>query len=130
SPSLTVTVFSNGAVHLQLGNLMTGLTYSLERTPSLSPPILWTNILTWPADASIRPWSENVLAQSDSFYRLHLRETVTVRVALCQMSIADGDVQGNLAKIESQVKQAAAQDARLCVFPELADVGFGPIVKA
>lgn len=54
----------------------------------------------------------------------------TVRVALCQMSVADGDVRGNLAKIESQVQQAAAQGARLCVFPELADVGFGPIVKA
>ena len=54
----------------------------------------------------------------------------TVRIALCQMSVADGDVRGNLAKIESQVKQAATLGARLCVFPELADVGFGPIVKA
>ena len=59
-----------------------------------------------------------------------VRLPVTVRVALCQMSVADGDVRGNLAKIESQVKQATAQGARLCVFPELADVGFGPIVKA
>jgi len=54
----------------------------------------------------------------------------TVRVALCQMTVADGDVRGNLARIESQVKQATVQGARLCVFPELADVGFGPIVKA
>ena len=59
-----------------------------------------------------------------------VRSQETVRIALCQMSVADGDVRGNLAKIENQVKQAADQGARLCVFPELADVGFGLIVKA
>jgi predicted amidohydrolase len=129
-PSLTVTDLSNGVVHLQISNLLAGLTYSLEGAPSLSPAVPWTNIVTWPADASKRSWSESVLAQSDSFYRLRLQETVTVRVALCQLRVTDGNVQGNLAKIESQVKQAAAEGARVCVFPELADVGFGSIVKA
>ena len=53
-----------------------------------------------------------------------------LRMALCQMVVTDGDVAGNLAKMEGLVQEAAAQGARICVFPELADVGFGPIVRA
>ena len=54
----------------------------------------------------------------------------TVRVAICQIQVTDGDVPGNLAKVEDFVRQAAEASARICVFPELIDVGFGPIVKA
>jgi len=52
-----------------------------------------------------------------------------LRVAICQMPVTDGDVPGNLARVEGLVKVAATQGAKLCVFPELADVGFGPIVR-
>ena len=54
----------------------------------------------------------------------------TVRVAVCQIQVTDGDVAGNLAKAESYVQQAAAAGAEICVFPELIDVGFGSIVTA
>jgi predicted amidohydrolase len=54
----------------------------------------------------------------------------TVRVAICQIQVTDGDVLGNLTKVEDFVRQAAEARARICVFPELIDVGFGPIVKA
>lgn len=53
----------------------------------------------------------------------------TVRVAICQMEI-DGDVPENLAKAEDFVRQAAEAGAKICVLPELVDVGFGSIVKA
>ena len=53
----------------------------------------------------------------------------TVRVAICQIQVTDGDVSGNLAKVEDFVRQAAEASVRICVFPELIDVGFGPIVK-
>ena len=54
----------------------------------------------------------------------------TVRVAICQIQVTDRDVSGNLAKVEDFVRQAAEASARICVFPELIDVGFGQIVKA
>ncbi len=54
----------------------------------------------------------------------------TVRVAICQIQVTDGDVSGNFAKVEDFVRQAAEASARICVFPELIDVGFGPIVKS
>ena len=54
----------------------------------------------------------------------------SVRVAVCQMAARDGKIDENLAAAAEQVKQAAAEGAALCVFPELIDVGFGDIVKA
>ena len=53
-----------------------------------------------------------------------------VRVAICQVQAVDGDLNGNLARVDSYVQQAAAAGAKICVFPELVDVGFGSIVTA
>ncbi|MHB1036385.1 MAG: nitrilase-related carbon-nitrogen hydrolase [Pirellulales bacterium] len=54
----------------------------------------------------------------------------TVRVAICQMRVEDGKISENLARAESLVRKAKDGGARICVFPELIDVGFGPIVKS
>lgn len=62
-------------------------------------------------------------------FRLHAY-AATLRVAVCQIAVTDGDVPGNLAKVENYVQQAAAGGAKICVFPELVDVGFGSIVRA
>ncbi len=56
--------------------------------------------------------------------------TGTVRVAIAQVTVTDGDLVGNLAKVESYVQKAGTAGAQIVVFPELVDVGFGAIVKA
>lgn len=43
----------------------------------------------------------------------------TWRIALAQLSIADGDKEANLKKVEEALKQASAQSADLLVLPEL-----------
>ena len=61
---------------------------------------------------------------------LPVRSTAdTVRVAICQVQAVDGDLAGDLARAEDFVERAAASGARIAVFPELVDVGFGKIVK-
>ena len=54
----------------------------------------------------------------------------TVRVAICQMRVEDGRISENLEQTEAFVRKAKDAGAEICVFPELIDVGFGPIVKS
>lgn len=54
----------------------------------------------------------------------------TVRVAIVQMESKDGDVTGNLARVETHVATARKAGAQIVVLPELVDAGFGPIVRA
>ena len=54
----------------------------------------------------------------------------SVRIAVCQMMVQDGDTASNLAHAEEFVERAATEGAQICVFPELVDVGFGPILKS
>ncbi len=54
----------------------------------------------------------------------------TVRVAVCQMRVEDGQIATNLAKAETMIRKASEAGAKICVLPELVDVGFGKIVKA
>ncbi len=56
--------------------------------------------------------------------------TSTVRVAIAQITVADGDVAANLTKIQSYVQKAARARSQIILFPELVDVGYGSIVKA
>lgn len=49
---------------------------------------------------------------------------VTVRVACCQVSLAVGDVVGNLARAEVAVRAAVARGANLVVLPELLASGY------
>jgi len=51
----------------------------------------------------------------------------TVRIAICQLRAADGEVPANVARVETAVAQAASDGAQICVFPELMDVGFGSV---
>lgn len=54
----------------------------------------------------------------------------SVRVAMVQMESMDGDVVGNLAKVEAHVAAAKDAGAQIVVLPELVDAGFGAIVRA
>jgi predicted amidohydrolase len=62
----------------------------------------------------------SVLPAGPSTISPRLASGKSVRVAVCQMAARDGKVDENLA----------AAGAKLCVFPELVDVGFGDIVKS
>lgn len=54
----------------------------------------------------------------------------SVRIAIVQMESKDGDVDGNLSKVEAHVATARKAGAQIVVLPELVDAGFGPIVRA
>jgi predicted amidohydrolase len=54
----------------------------------------------------------------------------SVRVAVVQMEAKDGDVVGNLSKVDAHVATAKEAGAQIVVLPELVDAGFGPIVGA
>lgn len=54
----------------------------------------------------------------------------SVRVAIVQMESKDGDVSGNLAKVEAHIATAKDAGAQIVVLPELVDAGFGSIVRA
>ena len=54
----------------------------------------------------------------------------SVRVAIVQMESKDGDVTGNLSKVDAHVATAKAAGAQIVVLPELVDAGFGAIVRA
>src|SRR5262245_31005960 len=59
-----------------------------------------------------------------------VRAATTVRVAVCQVEAVDGDVAGNLARMDSCAQRAAGAGAKIAVFPELVDTGFENIVRA
>lgn len=46
------------------------------------------------------------------------------RVSLIQMLVTGGDVQGNLARAEARIEQAARDGAQLAVLPETMDIGW------
>lgn len=48
----------------------------------------------------------------------------TLPIAVCQMLCADGDLEGNLGRVEAAVKQAAEQGAAIACFPETALLGW------
>lgn len=56
--------------------------------------------------------------------------TEKVRVAVCQMRVEDGRVSENLARTEAFLRKSKDAGAKICIFTELIDVGFGPIVKS
>ncbi|MFC1562935.1 carbon-nitrogen hydrolase family protein [candidate division KSB1 bacterium] len=47
-----------------------------------------------------------------------------VKVAICQMKCIDSDVNGNLSRIELQVKEASEKGAKAAFFPETAVIGW------
>ncbi|HKB48147.1 MAG TPA: nitrilase-related carbon-nitrogen hydrolase, partial [Ktedonobacterales bacterium] len=49
-----------------------------------------------------------------------------LRVALAQINVTVGDLEGNLALIERDMRRAAKAGARLVAFPELALTGYPP----
>ena len=46
------------------------------------------------------------------------------KIALCQLRCIDGDVEGNLIRIEEQVKEASENGAKAAFFPETAIIGW------
>ncbi len=51
---------------------------------------------------------------------------MTLRVALCQIDPAIGDLAGNAAKILAMAERARAAGARVAIYPELALTAYGP----
>ncbi len=51
---------------------------------------------------------------------------MTVRVAMAQLDMVVGDLEGNVARILRALGRAETQGAQLCVFPELAVTGYPP----
>ena len=49
-----------------------------------------------------------------------------VRIALCQVNLPVGDIDGNVDRIRTRIDQAREQGADLIVFPELAITGYPP----
>ncbi|MDA8312358.1 MAG: NAD+ synthase [Actinomycetota bacterium] len=49
-----------------------------------------------------------------------------LRVAMAQLDLAVGDLEGNVARILAALGRAEAAGAQLCVFPELAITGYPP----
>jgi predicted amidohydrolase len=47
-----------------------------------------------------------------------------MKIALCQIDVAFGDVERNLARVKARTQEAAAAGARLVVFPECALTGY------
>jgi NAD+ synthase (glutamine-hydrolysing) len=50
----------------------------------------------------------------------------TLRIALCQLDVTVGDLEGNAEKVIAQLEQAEASGADLAVFPELVLTGYPP----
>ncbi|MGA3353084.1 MAG: NAD+ synthase [Acidimicrobiales bacterium] len=50
----------------------------------------------------------------------------SLRVALCQLDVTVGDLEGNAEKVIAQLVQAEASGAHLAVFPELVLTGYPP----
>ncbi|MGA2527850.1 MAG: NAD+ synthase [Acidimicrobiales bacterium] len=50
----------------------------------------------------------------------------SLRVALCQLDVTVGDLEGNTEKVIAQLVQAEAAGAQLAVFPELVLTGYPP----
>ncbi|MGB9710709.1 MAG: NAD+ synthase [Thermodesulfovibrio sp.] len=50
----------------------------------------------------------------------------TLRLALCQINLVVGDIEGNLEKILSYIDKAVTKQAEIIVFPELAITGYNP----
>ena len=50
----------------------------------------------------------------------------TIRIALAQMNLTVGDLEGNHGKISEGIRKARAQGAALVAFPELAVTGYPP----
>lgn len=48
----------------------------------------------------------------------------SVRLAICQILVIDGDREGNFRRIEYALEQAAAQQAQIAVFPESSILGW------
>lgn len=53
-------------------------------------------------------------------------QPTTLRVALCQLDLCVGDLDGNVDRILAAHRRAEAADADLAVFPELAVTGYPP----
>ena len=49
-----------------------------------------------------------------------------LRVALCQINTAVGDLDGNVERVVAALAEAEAQGCDLAVFPELALTGYPP----
>jgi NAD+ synthase (glutamine-hydrolysing) len=50
----------------------------------------------------------------------------TLRIALCQLDVTVGDLEGNAEKVIAQVARAETEGASLAVFPELVLTGYPP----
>ncbi|MBI3593176.1 MAG: NAD+ synthase, partial [Nitrospirae bacterium] len=50
----------------------------------------------------------------------------TIRIALAQINLAVGDIDGNVLKICDYIQRAGKQDSGIVVFPELAITGYPP----
>ena len=50
----------------------------------------------------------------------------SIKIALAQLDLLVGDVQGNLARVLAEAQRAGARGAQLVVFPELALSGYPP----
>ncbi len=48
-----------------------------------------------------------------------------MRVAVCQISVVDSDIEGNLARIEAAAQKARRSGADIACFPEAALIGWG-----
>ena len=48
----------------------------------------------------------------------------SVRLAICQILVIDGDREGNFRRIEYALEQASAQHAQIAVFPESSILGW------
>ena len=49
-----------------------------------------------------------------------------LRIALCQLDVTVGDLEGNAEKVMAQLARAEAAGAQLAVFPELVLTGYPP----
>ena len=49
-----------------------------------------------------------------------------LRIALCQLDVTVGDLEGNAEKVIAQLAQAESAGAQLAVFPELVLTGYPP----
>ena len=54
------------------------------------------------------------------------KQISTLRIALAQLNVCVGDVQGNLNKIKQAINEAKAQQADIILLPELALSGYSP----
>src|SRR3712207_2159709 len=54
------------------------------------------------------------------------RPTAPVRIALAQVNVRVGDLEGNAAKVVSHLERARDAGAELVLFPELAITGYPP----